>query len=208
MARNKSLPTVLTEDEQQALLDQPNTRYPTGHRNLALMRVALDNGLRLSELTSLKWRHIDLTSGKLRVKEGKGAKDRDLWLSEENLELLREWRERQIEEWEDRKEDDDAPESRPDYVFTTLKGTPVSNRYVQKMVKKAADKAGIEKNVHPHTLRHTFATDLYRETNKIRLVQKALGHSDLSTTMIYTHIVDDELEDALKNFRSGEDVPA
>jgi integrase/recombinase XerD len=55
---------------------------------------------------------------------------------------------------------------------------------------------------HPHTLRHTFATDLYRETKNIRLVQKALGHADLSTTMIYTHIVDEELEDALRTFRS------
>jgi integrase/recombinase XerD len=69
------------------------------------------------------------------------------------------------------------------------------------MVARLASKAGIEKNVHPHTLRHSFATDLYRETSKIRLVQKALGHSDLSTTMIYTHIFDEELEDALKSFR-------
>ena len=71
------------------------------------------------------------------------------------------------------------------------------------MVKNYADKAGIEKNISPHTLRHTFATDLYRETGKIRLVQKALGHADLSTTMIYTHIVDEELEHELKNFRSS-----
>jgi len=69
------------------------------------------------------------------------------------------------------------------------------------MVKRYAIKAGIDKDVSPHTLRHSFATDLYRETSKIRLVQKALGHSDLSTTMIYTHIVDDELEDVLKSFR-------
>ena len=76
------------------------------------------------------------------------------------------------------------------------------------MVARSAAKAGIEKNVHPHTLRHSFATDLYRETSKIRLVQKALGHSDLSTTMIYTHIVDDELEDALKSFRQPAAVAA
>jgi len=69
------------------------------------------------------------------------------------------------------------------------------------MVKRLAVKAGIVKNVHPHTLRHSFATDLYRETSKIRLVQKALGHSDLSTTMIYTHVFDEGLEDALKSFR-------
>jgi len=71
------------------------------------------------------------------------------------------------------------------------------------MVKRCAVKAGIEKDVHPHTLRHSFATDLYRETSKIRLVQKVLGHSDLSTTMIYTHIFDEEVESALKSFRQA-----
>jgi len=89
----------------------------------------------------------------------------------------------------------------PKHLFTTRNGDPVSHRYVQKMVDNYSEKAGIDKNVHPHTLRHTFATDLYRETGKIRLVQKALGHADLSTTMIYTHIVDEELEGAMKSFR-------
>jgi integrase/recombinase XerD len=72
------------------------------------------------------------------------------------------------------------------------------------MVKRRGNKAGIQhKDVHPHMLRHTFATELYRQTKDIRLVQKALGHSDLSTTMIYTHIVDEDMEAALKRFRLG-----
>ena len=71
------------------------------------------------------------------------------------------------------------------------------------MVKRYALKAGIEKNISPHTLRHSFATDLYRETTNIRLTQKALGHSNLATTQIYTHIVDEELEGALKSFRTA-----
>jgi integrase/recombinase XerD len=72
------------------------------------------------------------------------------------------------------------------------------------MVKRRGDKAGLQhKDVHPHMLRHTFATELYRQTKDIRLVQKALGHSDLSTTMIYTHIVDADLEAALKGFHLG-----
>ena len=71
------------------------------------------------------------------------------------------------------------------------------------MVKRLATKAGISKDVHPHTLRHTFATDLYRQTKNLRLTQKALGHSQISSTMIYTHIVDDEMEEALKTFRAG-----
>ena len=68
-------------------------------------------------------------------------------------------------------------------------------------MKRYAVKAGIPKDVHPHTLRHTFATDLYRQTKDIRLVQKALGHADVSTTMIYVHLVDEDLEDAMKTFR-------
>ena len=79
----------------------------------------------------------------------------------------------------------------------------MGHRYVQRMVARYAGKAGIDKDVSPHTLRHTFATDLYRETSKIRLVQKVLGRSDLSTTMVYTHIHDPEVEEALKSFRQA-----
>jgi len=187
------IPEVLTESEQTALLAQPNPRYPTGARNKTMMQLMLDTGLRLSEVTFLRWRDIDLTTGKLMVRQGKGAKDRTLWIGEDDLELLQEWRERQAKD----------VQGSPAHVFTTLAGRPVSTRYVQQAVKRYAVKAGIEKDVHPHTLRHSFATDLYRATSKIRLVQKALGHSNLSTTMIYTHVFDEELEGALKSFRQA-----
>ena len=82
-------------------------------------------------------------------------------------------------------------------------GNKMNPRYIQDMVKRYSQKSGINKDISPHTLRHTFATDLLRETKNIRLVQKALGHSDISTTMVYTHIVDEELEGALKNLRSS-----
>lgn len=152
----------------------------------------LNTGLRLAEVTALKWCHLDLTTGKLMVRQGKGAKDRTLWVAEGEIGRLRSWRERQAEECGGCK-----------HVFTTLDGRPLDHRYVQRMVKRYATKAGIEKDVSPHTLRHSFATDLYRETSKIRLVQKVLGHSDLSTTMIYTHIYDPEVEEALKSFRQA-----
>ena len=74
MARAKKLPTVLTEDEQERLLEQPNPRYPTGERNQTMLRLMLNTGLRLAEVTALKWRHIDLTTGKLMVRQGKGSK--------------------------------------------------------------------------------------------------------------------------------------
>ncbi|GAG35984.1 unnamed protein product [marine sediment metagenome] len=198
MARPKKLPTVLTEDEQSRLLDQPNSRYPTGERNRTLLHLMLNTGLRLAEVTALKWRDLDLTTGKLMVRLGKGAKgDRTLWVAEADIERLRSWRERQAEEGRE-----------CEHVFTTLQGKPLGHRYVQRMVKRYTAKAGIDKDVSPHTLRHSFATDLYRETSKIRLVQNVLGHSDLSTTMIYTHIHDPEVEEALKSFRQATAVAA
>jgi len=194
--RGFKIPEVLTQEEQEVLLRQPNPRYPTGERNRLLLRVMLDTGLRLSEAINLRWQDLDLLTGRLHVKQGKGAKDRVLWVGDELLEFLRRWRERQakVVGWA------------PEHVFTTLDGKPLQPRYVQYMVKRYAQRAGITKNVHPHTLRHTFATDLLRETRNIRLVQKALGHANLATTQIYTHIVDEELEAALKSFRRSKEI--
>ncbi len=196
MTRRKKLPVVLSEDERERLLQQPNPRYPTGERNLAMIHLMLNVGLRLSEATALRWNDLDLLTGKLLVKEGKGAKDRSLWLGEGDIDRLGAWRTRQ------------ADLCQSEHVFSTLEGTRISNRYVQAMLRRYVKRAKIEKNITPHTLRHTFATDLYAETLKIRLVQKVLGHSDLSTTMIYTHVFDPEVEDALKSFRQPEAVTA
>jgi len=195
MATAKKLPTVLTEDERVRLLKQPNPRYPTGERNRTLLTLMLNTGLRLAEVTALKWRDLDLTTGKLMVRQGKGHKDRTLWVAEADIDCLRHLRERQAATCGD-----------CEHVFTTLQGRPLGHRYVQRMVARYARKAGIEKRITPHTLRHSFATDLYRETSKIRLVQKVLGHSDLSTTMVYTHIHDPEVEEALKSFRQAKAV--
>jgi len=192
MVRPKKLPTVLTEDEQELFLQQANPRYPTGERNQTMLRLMLNTGLRLAEVTALKWRDLDLTTGKLMVRQGKGHKDRTLWVAEADIDRLRSLRERQAKE-----------AGKCEHVFTTLAGKPLGHRYVQRMVARYARKAGIEKAITPHTLRHSFATDLYRQTSKIRLVQKVLGHSDLSTTMIYTHIHDPEVEEALKSFRQA-----
>jgi site-specific recombinase XerD len=191
------IPEILTPEEQVLLLKQPNPRYYTGERNKALLRLMLDTGLRVAEATALKWNDLDLQTGKLHVKQGKGKKDRLLWIGESTLEQLQKLRERQAK---------DAPTAQgkaPEYVFSTRDGDQISPRFVQQMVKRYRERCGFNKQVTPHTLRHTFATDLLRETKNIRLVQKALGHASLSTTQIYTHIVDEELEDALKNFRKS-----
>jgi integrase/recombinase XerD len=193
----RAIPVVLTESEQQDLLDQFNERYVTSQRNKVMFQLMLNTGLRVSEIVSLRWEDVNLTSGKLMVREGKGAKDRTLWVDEGQLEELGEWKERQVEKMGEL----------PRWVFSTLRegnaGEKLAIQQVWKTLRTYAEKAGIEKDISPHTLRHTFATDLYRETGKIRLVQKALGHADLSTTMIYTHIVDEELEGAMKSFRGA-----
>ena len=98
MARPKKLPTVLTENEQERLLEQANPRYPTGECNQTMLRLILNTGLRLAEVTALKWRDLDLTTGKLMVRQGKGHKDRTLWVAEADIDRLRSLRERQAKE--------------------------------------------------------------------------------------------------------------
>ncbi|MCS3678680.1 site-specific recombinase XerD [Salinibacter ruber] len=189
MARPDRLPKILTEEETDRLLAQPNQRYFGPHRDYLYMRLMLKAGLRASEATALRPEHLGLMTGKLMVREGKGAKDRTLWIGEELLEELQGWMDRRQKKAQ-----------KADHLLPTSKGTQVATSHLRRSVKRYARDADIEEveRVSPHTLRHTFATRLYRETGKIRLVQKALGHSDLSTTMIYTHVVDEELEGAMK----------
>lgn len=184
------IPEILTSDEQERLINIFNTRYITPHRNRTMIILLLNTGLRLSEMINLKWNDINLMTGQLKVVQGKGAKDRILYINEDTIEELQEWKERQFAEW-----------GASEYVFTTRNLKQLDGKAVRKMIKTYTTKAGITKHVTTHTLRHTFATDLLRETKNIRIVQKALGHSDISTTQIYTHIVDDELERAMKEFR-------
>jgi integrase/recombinase XerD len=190
MARAKKLPETLNTEERKALLSAPRLEAPTGHRDLCMICLMLNAGLRASEVLHLRKRDIDWTSGQLMVREGKGKKDRTLWLNETDLDLLRSWKGRRS--------------TSSDLLFTTLNDTPIKDRDLRAMVKRRARKVGIPKDVHPHMLRHTFATDLYRVTKDIRLVQKTLGHADLSTTMIYTHLVDDDVAHAMRTFRQDQ----
>lgn len=179
-------PDILTVVEQEKLLNQFNLRYITPQRNKTMIQLLLNTGLRLSEMISLKWRDIDLMTGQLKVIEGKGLKDRILWLDEQTLVMLREWKQRQFKEW-----------GKTEYVFTTRTLNLLDGKAVRTMIKTYSEKAGIKKNVTTHSLRHTFASDLLRETKNIRFVQKALGHADISSTQIYRHIINEELENAM-----------
>ena len=184
MARKK-LPRVLAADERDDLLAVFNTRYISGLKNLCMARVMIEAGLRVSEVCDLRPRDLNMHSCKLQVRDGKGGKDRNLWVTHDLRDLIGEWLDR-----------------RPDstWLYPTRSGSRTSPRSVRRMVKNYATKAGIgwADELSPHTLRHSFATELLGRTGNIRLVQKALGHADLSTTMIYTHIVDADLEAALK----------
>ena len=184
----RKLPKVLTTEEQERFLAVFNTRYPAPHRDLCMIRLMLEAGLRAGEVVALKPEHLDMMTCRLMVRNGKGAKDRTLWIGDNLRDLIGEWIQRR-------------PESA--YLFPSRTGKKLDTSHLRYMVARRAEAASISEaeQVSPHTFRHTFATDLYRETKNIRLVQKALGHADLSTTMIYTHIVDDELEDAMRCYR-------
>lgn len=186
----RKIPDVLTIEEQEKLLNQFNLRYITPHRNKVMIRLLLATGLRLAEMANLRWKDINLMSGQLKVVEGKGSKDRILYVDDSMLEDLKVWRERQFNNW-----------GESEFVFTTRTLNQLDGRAVRKMIATYSNKADIDKHITTHNLRHTFASDLLRDCKNIRIVQNALGHADISTTQIYTHIIDDELEHAMKSLR-------
>ncbi len=188
----KKIPKVLTEDQQQQFLDSFNTRYITPKRNKLMVKLMLNAGLRLAETLDLDWANLDTERAIVDVRAGKGDKDRRLFIDEQFATSLSIWKRKQTK-WLN---------EQPNYVFTTGNNTRINPRYVRAMVKRQCERAGLPDWVHPHTLRHTFATDLYKKSKDIRMVQKALGHADLSTTMIYTHIVDDDLKEEMQNLRT------
>jgi site-specific recombinase XerD len=179
----RKIPTVLSAIEQGTLMSE--LRYNGPHRNYLMATLMLNYGLRVSEVRDLQENQVDWDSGYM-VITGKGQKDRGLWLSEVDLQQL-----------------NNARPSGRGHLFLSAQGVPLSIRYIRYMLLAAGEKAGIKKRVHPHMLRHSFGTDLLRKTKNLVLVQKALGHANIATTTIYTHIVDEELEEALKNLRNG-----
>lgn len=201
--KGRKLPHVLNETEQEAVLKVPNVKAPTGLRNRVMLGLTLNAGLRVSEVIGkertepviggLRLDHVDLDTGELKIINGKGNVDRNLWLNDDDLELLKQWLKIR-------------PKADHSLIFCTLKGDRINNRYVRAMLERCGKKAGINRRVYPHLLRHSYLTDLYRETKDIRMVQKVAGHSDLSTTEIYTHIYDADVKKAMKNRRQKKKV--
>jgi integrase/recombinase XerD len=180
MCRRK-LPDVLTKEETEKLLNAPNKRYPTSYRNYCMMKLALEIGMRVSELINMKIEKIDWNTGKVFIQSGKGDKDRIIYAKNGMLDELKELRDR-------------FNLSNTGNLFTTLKGGVIDSGYLRKMIKRMADKSGITKNVYFHLLRHTFGAETYRDTKDIRVLQEILGHSDVSTTMLYSTISNDDVK--------------
>ena len=181
----RRLPAVLTSQEQELLLAALPPLDKTQERNLAMVLLMLDAGLRSAEVVGVRHLDLQLSHNQLMV-HGKGGRDRILWLPDAVVAKLTEFVQY-------------SPYAKPgDLVFQTSFGNPVDTRFLRTMVAAAGRRAGIAKRLHPHMLRHTFASDLLRQTGNIFLVMKALGHSDISTTTIYLHLVDGELENAMK----------
>lgn len=164
--REKKLPVILSKDEIESLISSTKN---LNHR--LIIQVGYSAGLRISEIINLQWLDIDFDRNLIHLKRAKGKKDRIVMLSvkvKENLMNL-------------------TP-NKKGYVFLTNRGSKYTQRAIQKIIENAAMKAGIRKSITPHTLRHSFATHLLENGTDIRYIRDLLGHSDISTTLIYTKV--------------------
>ena len=178
------LPEYLTTQEVDLLKDSIDLSKPEGHRNRAIIEVFFSCGLRVSELTNLKLSDLFLTQGFIRV-NGKGGKQRLVPISERAIHELELW-------FDDRRQMNIKP-GEEDYVFLNRRGHHLTRTMILIMVKRQAEAAGIKKTISPHTLRHSFATALLKGGADLRIIQELLGHADLGTTEIYTHMDDESL---------------
>ena len=176
---DKRLPSFLTIDEMGRLLAVPDLSSPVGQRDRALMELLYASGLRVSELVQLNLEQVNLDSREIRV-WGKGSKERVVLMGEPAAEALSVYLSQGRPTL--------LGEKRSHAVFVTKDGQRITERRVQKNLEEIAAKAGIGKRVHPHMLRHTFATHLLDGGADLRVVQELLGHANLSSTQIYTHV--------------------
>jgi site-specific recombinase XerD len=191
--------TFLNEEELARLFDQPDTSTVIGLRDRAILELLFSSGLRVSELVGLDKDYINLKRREFMVR-GKGQKDRPIFISPSSAD----W----IIEYLDKREDNTRP------LFVRYSGTKkvdltgnfhrLTARSVQRLVSRYALLAGITKHVSPHTLRHSYATDLLMNGADMRSVQAMLGHSNISTTQIYTHVTDPHLKAVYEKFHHPE----
>jgi integrase/recombinase XerD len=182
----RSLPKSLTEDEVEAVLAAPTVTDPLGHRDRTMLEVLYATGLRVSELVNLKHSQVNANQGVIRI-VGKGNRERLIPLGEESVRWLGEFVQGPRTEI--------LLERQTDYLFPTRRGDRMTRQAFWHIIKRYAKKAGVEKELSPHTLRHAFATHLLNRGADLRVVQMLLGHSDLSTTQIYTHVARERMKE-------------
>jgi len=180
-----ALPKLLTEDEVDDLLGAPDCDKTLGLRDRTMLELLYASGLRVSELISLEMSQINVQQGIVRVM-GKGGKERLVPLGEEALDWLETFL---------RQARGDIIKGRAvDALFPTNRGAAMTRQAFWQLIKRYAKQAGIQKELSPHTLRHAFATHLINHGADLRVVQLLLGHSNLSTTQIYTHVARERLK--------------
>jgi integrase/recombinase XerD len=181
----RGLPKSLSEEDVEALLHAPDLESDLGVRDRAMLETLYASGLRVSELVTLKVSQVSMTMGVVRV-VGKGSKERLVPLGEEAL------------AWVGRYVGDARPSllarKTTDDLFVTSRGAAMTRQAFWHLVKRHALRAGIHKAISPHTLRHAFATHLLNHGADLRVVQLLLGHADISTTQIYTHVARERLK--------------
>ncbi len=189
--------TFLNEEEVQRILEEPNTKTEIGLRDKAILELLYSSGLRVSELVGLNIDQINLNRREFMVR-GKGQKDRPIFISNSAADWISEY-------LKQRKDNSIALFTR-DKKDKSSKLNTNSNRLtvrsIQRLVARYALLAGITKHVSPHTLRHSFATDLLMNGADIRSVQAMLGHSNIATTQIYTHITDPHLKAVFEKYHN------
>ncbi|MGN1322469.1 MAG: site-specific tyrosine recombinase/integron integrase [Bacilli bacterium] len=179
----KKIPEFLTLEEVSSLLNfEVNNEFEA--RNKAILELLYSSGLRISELTILELSNIDLDECLVRVM-GKGSKERIVPLGDYAIDALKEY----IYFYRPM-----LNKNNSSYVFLNNRGGVLSRQFIFKVIKEECIKKGIRKNVSPHTLRHTFATHLLKNGADLRIIQELLGHENLSTTQIYTHLTNDKLK--------------
>ena len=182
----RSLPVLLTENEVLKLIKAPNTKKSLGFRDRAMLELLYATGLRVSELVKLEVNQINLNKGYLRVM-GKGNKERMVPMGKTAKRWMKNYLNGPI--------NDILGDRQSDCIFPTRTSTSISRQAFWQIIKKYALKVGINAQLSPHSLRHAFATHLINHGADLRVVQMLLGHSDLSTTQIYTHIAQHRLKD-------------
>jgi integrase/recombinase XerD len=192
LKRTRSLPEVLTIVEIDKILERPETSTPLGMRDRTILETLYATGMRVSELINLKQSNV-LVDEELVLVFGKGSKERLVPIGKS----ARDWIARY------------QKEARPmyakkgkslDVLFLNVRGTKITRQAIWNIIRKYATTAGIKKEVHPHTFRHSFATHLLEGGADLRAVQEMLGHADISTTQIYTHIDREYLKEVHRTF--------